>query len=506
MYIKFVDSFLNSITMYKLILYSLVVLCVISFSYSLLGLLPFSFSQLGITIGIIFTTGFLAKKIAILIFKPLTNFESDIITSLILFFILAPVASFSDVWITIAASLLAVFSKYLLAIDKKHIFNPAAIAVFLLGLLGFGNAIWWVGSSVLLPFVVILGFLLVRKIRRFHLLMSFIGAAVISLIFFNLRNGVMPYISLSQIFLSYPLLFLGTVMLTEPMTSPTRKNYSIVYGVIVGVLFGSQFHIGPLFSSPEFSLIVGNIFAYVVSPKYKLFLHLKEKVALAPEIWEFVFDKVQPFSFLPGQYLEWTIPGKMVDSRGNRRYFTIASSPTEQTLKIGVKLAGDSTSSFKKTLQSMSEGTIVATQLSGDFILPTDSKKKLVFMAGGIGVTPFRSMIQYLLDIKEPRDIILFYVCSKEEEFVYKEIFSKARERIGLKVIYVITHPESASSNWKGEIGYITGEMLRKYIPNISERRYYLSGPNAMVEGYKKLLITNGIERKNIILDYFPGF
>ena len=115
-------------------------------------------------------------------------------------------------------------------------------------------------------------------------------------------------------------------------------------------------------------------------------------------------------------------------------------------------------------------------------------------------------MIQYLIDINERRDIILFYACSYEEEFVYKEIFANAQQRLGLKVVYVVTNKDTVSQKWKGETGYITEEMLRKYIPDLPERLFYLSGPNAMVERYKKLLIKSGIRRGNIITDYFPGF
>src|SRR5690606_33578640 len=156
---------------------------------------------------------------------------------------------------------------------------------------------------------------------------------------------------------------------------------------------------------------------YIVSPKYKLLLTLKEKVQLAPSIYEFIFSKNIAFTFTPGQYLEWTLPEKSADGRGNRRYFTIASSPTEEDVRLGVKMAAERSSKFKTTLVDMKEGdSLVAGQLSGDFVLPKDKNKKLVFIAGGIGVTPFRSMIQYLLTNREKRDIVLFYACSNAEE------------------------------------------------------------------------------------------
>jgi len=115
-----------------------------------------------------------------------------------------------------------------------------------------------------------------------------------------------------------------------------------------------------------------------------------------------------------------------VDSRGNRRYFTIASSPTEKELRLGVKFYPNG-SSFKKALASMNEAdTIIASQLSGDFIMPSNKKKKLVFIAGGIGITPFRSMIKYLIDTKQKRDIVLIYSNRTKTDVIYKNIFDSA--------------------------------------------------------------------------------
>lgn len=506
MIINKVDSFLNSITLYRLILYGLSLLAGVAVIYSVFGLLPFTPLQLLVMLSVVFLIGFVTKFLLQIIFKPITNFESTPITLLILFFILAPLTSQQDVWITVLATVFALSSKFLLAIDKKHIFNPAASGVFLIGLLGFGNAIWWVGSSSLLPWVVLVGLLIVRKLRKFYLLWTFLVTAVLTIIFFNLKNGVGADQSFIQAFLSWPLFFFATVMLTEPLTSPQRKYNSVIYGVIVGILFGSQFHIGPLYASPELSLLIGNLFAFIVSPKYKLFLQLQKKVQISPMIYELVFRKMGQLSFLPGQYMEWTIPDALPDSRGNRRYFTISSSPTEDDLKITIKTEGIISSSFKKKLLSMDDGTVVASQLSGDFILPEDTKEKLVFIAGGIGITPFRSMIKYLLDKKEKREILLFYACSSEHEFVYKELFSRAEQTLGIKTIYIITNKKDAPRTWKGEVGYLTQEMVEQYVPSIKEYHYFLSGPNRMVESYRGLLHSIGVKDKNITTDYFPGF
>jgi ferredoxin-NADP reductase len=212
-------------------------------------------------------------------------------------------------------------------------------------------------------------------------------------------------------------------MLTEPQTTPPTRHLRIMYGVLVGILFGTTFNFGFLHNTPELALIVGNVFAYLVSPKQKLFLKLKEKVEVGPGIYDFIFDKDKNFNFSAGQYLEWTLAHPKSDLRGVRRYFTIASSPTEDTLRLGAKFY-EPASTFKQHLMKLNVGdALVATQLSGDFTLPKDPQEKLVFIAGGIGITPFRSMVKYLKDINEMRDIILFYCNKTEDEIVYKEIF-----------------------------------------------------------------------------------
>jgi len=502
-----VDRFLNSITMYCLVLYGLTVLSMIAIVFGLIHWLPYGGVQLAATGAILFVTCWLANTFFSKLFHAATNTESFYITALILFFILAPITNLTDVWVTIAAGVIAMASKYLLAIDKKHIFNPAAIAVFLIGLFGFGNAIWWAGSAELLFVFTILGLLVVRKLRRFYLLFAFLVTAVITICLVNLGNGLAIQDSFVQAFISWPLIFFGTIMLTEPETTPPRKKLYIIYGALVGIVFGLQFHIGPLYASPAFALVVGNLFSYIVSPKKKLLLHLKEMKQLSPTLYEFIFRKNTSFAFLPGQYLEWTLPHTGVDLRGNRRYFTIASSPTEADIKLGVKIDPDHSSSFKKALLALKpEGKMIGAQLSGDFVLPKDEKQKLVFIAGGIGITPFRSIIQSFLDSGKGRDVVLFYACTQADEFIYKDIFARAAEQFGLKVVYVLTHPENAPKDWQGECGRLTPEVVQKYVPDVKERRYYLSGPNTMVEAYKQLLIHMGVSRSQIVTDYFPGY
>jgi glycine betaine catabolism B len=302
--------------------------------------------------------------------------------------------------------------------------------------------------------------------------------------------------TLNKTFLDSPLVFFAFIMLTEPLTTPPTKLLQSFYGGLVGFLFAPQLRLGVLYTTPEIALLLGNIFSYIVSPKGKQLLKLKEKIQIGPNLFDFIFSSDGGVAFSPGQYMEWTLPHKGSDSRGNRRYFTVASSPTEEEIHLGVKFY-DRSSSFKKNLLEMEPGQkMLVGQLSGDFTLPEDKNKKLVLVAGGIGITPFRSMIKYLIDKGEKRDVVLFYSNRTPDEIAYKELFERAQSSLGLKVVYVLT----------GNGEKITPELIKQEAPDYKDRIFYLSGPRSMVLAFEKALKTAEIPSGQIKIDYFPGF
>ncbi|MEK7572180.1 MAG: oxidoreductase [Patescibacteria group bacterium] len=497
-----IDSFLNRITMYRLVLYGLLILAAYTVFMGLSGFISFTATQLLFSGTILFITCYVTNYLLAKTVTAPTNVESSTITSLILFFILSPFSETHQIATLVLAGVIAMTSKYLLAIHKKHLFNPAAIAAVILGIMGSPQVSWWIASSVLIPLTLIVGLLIVRKIRRFTLFFSFIITSFLVLTISGIaetRNLIDLWI---ETIISWPIIFLATIMLTEPATTPPTKKLQMIYGSLVGVFFNIPFHFGPIFSTPELALALGNIFSYIVSPKQKLFLTFKEKVQLANQTYEFVFQPNQKPTYHAGQYLEWTLPHAHADSRGNRRYFTVASAPTEQEIRLGVRF-NTPPSSFKKDLLDLPKGKqLVAGQLGGDFTLPQDATEKLVFIAGGIGITPFRSMTKYLLDTKEKRDIVLLYANKTEEEIAYKELFGEAL-RIGMKTVYILS---DAQADWQGKTGHIDEKMLQEEIVDYKERTYYLSGPIAMVDAYKRLLKQIGIATNKIVTDYFPGF
>ncbi|MEN9649430.1 MAG: hypothetical protein RL094_397 [Candidatus Parcubacteria bacterium] len=491
--------------MYNLVLKCLWVIAGVAIVLGAFGVIPYSPLSL---IGSFLTLAVVSWAVNGLfahIFKVPANVESYSITSLILFFIMPPATSIAGYGVLALTAAIAMASKYLLVVHHTHIANPAAFGAFVVGLIGFGDS-WWVGNYMsLYPFLIVAGALIVKKIRRWPLFIGYALAALVGSSIVALLNDLsVPSVALG-VLTNGALIFLGTVMLTEPLTMPSTRKMQIIYGVIVGFL--ATFTAGAFYVSLELALIIGNVFAFVVSPKFRLKLTLVAKRALSPDIHEFEFSSTEKIQFDPGQYLEWTLAHQGPDSRGNRRYFTVASSPTEQTIKLGIRLAPEKGSSFKNALVGLEVGhAIFAGQIAGDFVLPKDTSKKIVFVAGGIGVTPFRSMAKYLIDSGEKRDVTLFYAAMTPQSFVYSDVFAEAAQKFGMKTVNVLSGAKEIPQGWNGEAGFLTADMIKKYILEYTDHLFYLSGPNGMVMAYKDMLKKAGVIETNIHTDYFPGF
>jgi ferredoxin-NADP reductase len=186
--------------------------------------------------------------------------------------------------------------------------------------------------------------------------------------------------------------------------------------------------------------------------------------------------------------------------------FNFPSSPTEANIKLGVKFYPNP-STFMAALAALRPGGIVvASQLAGDFTLPRNQKKKLVFIAGGIGITPFRSMIKYIADADEERNVVLVYANKTPADIAYADEFASLRGKLFLKTIYTITDPKSVTTDWRGKVGMFDVRMLAEEIPDFRERMFYISGPHGMVSAYRAMLEGAGVHAWNIKEDFFPGF
>ncbi len=502
-----IDSLLDRITMYRLVLYFLIFLLAAAAVLGSLGIMPYSPVSLLFSAATLTVYCLAANSLFALIFKVPANKESVYITALILALIITPPlpgAFLTSLPFFIWVSVWAMACKFVVNIGGKHIFNPAAFAVALTSLTIGQSATWWVSSPSLMVFTLLGGLLVIRKVRRFDAVIAFASTALLTMILLSIGKTGLPMI-LKEAFFYSPLIFFASIMLTEPLTMPPERSSRIVYGFLVGWLFAPQTHFGSFYFTPELALLAGNIYSYAVSPKGRYAFKLIAKQEAGKGIYDFVFESPRRLAFKPGQYMEWTMGLKRGDSRGNRRYFTLASSPTEDNPLLGVKFYPDS-SRYKQEMLDMEAGQeIYGGQLAGDFVLPKSRDRKIVFVAGGIGITPFRSMLKYLIDKNEERPIVVLYSNRYHNEIVYVDVLEEAREKLGVKTVYALTDPKQVPAGWPGLTGHFTPQAIAREIPDFAERVFYISGSQNMVSGFRDMLDSLGLPGSKIKTDFFPG-
>src|SRR3989344_2323230 len=496
---KFIDKFLNSISMYRLMLYYLIFLVASAAILSAFGILPYDATDILRGTAHLLIVCFLTNLFFSKILKAPYNPESTLITSLILSLIMGPgYIDYRSYLLFTVAGVIAIASKYILAWKGRHIFNPAAFGAVAAALILNQGASWWVGGEWMMLPILLGGFLILRKVKRFTMVLIFTLGFLLPAI--TTGVGKSEYLQDILAFLTTsPILFFSFVMLIEPQTSPYKSLNQVLYGILVAVGFYMLASFG-IFYPLEASLLIGNIFAYLANGSFRKILTLKSITKESGDILSFNFQNLG-VKFEPGQFLEWTLAHKNPDSRGVRRFFTIASSPTEDEIILASRFA-DKSSSFKEALKSLRTGDqIIGSNLAGEFTLPSDASKKLAFtserrklcfIAGGIGITPFRSMAKYLIDKKEARDIVLLFSNKTEKDIIFRDVFEKA----GWKNIYVNTDID----------GYIDEELIKSKVPDYKDRHFYLSGPPSMVDAFADLLDKMGIPGNQIRTDFFPGY
>jgi ferredoxin-NADP reductase len=212
-------------------------------------------------------------------------------------------------------------------------------------------------------------------------------------------------------------------------------------------------------------------------------------------VTRFVFTPSEPVSWIPGQYVHYTIPHENADDRGDERWFTISSAPFEKDIWITTRIADENGSSFKNTLLNLQPGdTIETDEPEGDFTLD-DLTRNYVFVAGGIGITPFRSMLNQLHHDGKDVRVELLYANRSDESIAFKdelEAISQAR-------------PDFHITYFTGD-NHIDEAVLKAAGDKLSGPIYYVSGPESMVEAFKTTLEGMGVDEAHSRFDFFPGY
>lgn len=212
-------------------------------------------------------------------------------------------------------------------------------------------------------------------------------------------------------------------------------------------------------------------------------------------IYTFWFATNKPIHFIAGQYFELYLPHEKPDNRGEKRWFTISSSPTDKNISITTRISSKS-STFKQNLLNLKKGSLYKmAPPMGDFVLPKNSNKPLLFVAGGIGCTPFHSMLSYLKKSNQKRDIKMLYAVKNDKDIIWKDLFKKNTTELSMFV----------SNPLRTKNSKLTSNDILKHA-NDKNRLIYLSGPEPMVEEINDELIASGIREQDINTDFFAGY
>lgn len=219
---------------------------------------------------------------------------------------------------------------------------------------------------------------------------------------------------------------------------------------------------------------------------------------ITPHIRTFWFKPERRVRYIAGQFTELHLPHEPADERGIRRWFTLSSSPSEDLIAITTRFDDIRTSTFKRELAALKPGEqLDLADPMGDFVLPKDPDIPLVFAATGLGITPVRSMIKWLHDVDEQRNIQLLYAATSPEELAFKPLF----RNYNLRFTPIIKHPPAG---FAGETGSLTAERIARSAS--SDALIYISGPEILIEKLFKELPALGVASERLVTDYFPGY
>lgn len=229
---------------------------------------------------------------------------------------------------------------------------------------------------------------------------------------------------------------------------------------------------------------------------------------VADKTYAFYFDRSdEDFSFLPGQYIRMTVPIEHPDNRGISRFFSLTSSPLRKDwIRIVTKVIQ---STFKKNLLTLTPPQKI--QFFGPvgnfYLRENEIASTHVLLAGGIGLTPFLSMLSYIDETKLRLPVVFIASFSKPEEVMFQKTLEELSQRNpSVRIIFSVSHPEESQLPWQGEKGRISEELIKKYVSDIHGSIFYLVGPPAMVSAMSAIVTTLGVAKERILQENFIGY
>lgn len=237
-----------------------------------------------------------------------------------------------------------------------------------------------------------------------------------------------------------------------------------------------------------------------------LISHLIRREEIAEGTMAFHFAKPAGFEYRAGQSIDLTLlDPPETDAEGNTRAYTLASSPFDEDLMIATRMRD---TAFKRVLRNATPGMKV--KIDGPFgslTLHKNSTRPAVLLAGGIGITPFLSIVRQAEHDKAPHQIYLFYSNRRPEDAAFLEMLLESVKRNpNFHLIATMTKMEKSLREWNGTNGLIDGEMLTRHLPSLQGPIYYLAGPPAMVAAMRQMLVKAGADEDDIRSEEFSGY
>lgn len=224
-----------------------------------------------------------------------------------------------------------------------------------------------------------------------------------------------------------------------------------------------------------------------------------------PTVRTFVFDRPQvPFTFRPGQYLAVRLPD-VHDPRGDSRTFSISSAPSDgDRISVTTRIGS---SPFKERLFQARPGDVA--ELWGPFgdFTPEPSRPS-VLVGGGIGITPYRSMIREAAHLRSPVPISLVYSSRSAEEILFRDELERLSQSwSGLRLHVTVSRVDGAGTTWRGPVGRVDAPLIRNAAKGLSNPTYFLCGPPRMVTDLQRVLtIDVGVRRSDLRTELFRGY
>jgi len=241
-----------------------------------------------------------------------------------------------------------------------------------------------------------------------------------------------------------------------------------------------------------------------VMPSYEI--KLKRHELVAEGTMAFHFERPANFKFKAGQAIGITLTSPSeTDAEGNTRAFSIVSAPFEDELVVATRLRN---TAFKRALSQLLPGSSVKLNGPfGSFGLHDNPESPAVFLAGGIGITPFVSIIRQAAHDRLPHRLFLFYSNKRPEDAAFlSELQHLEETNPNYRLIGTMTALQNSSQAWAGETGHICAELLRKVVGQIKGPVYYIAGPSAMVATLREMLKGVGIDDEDIRTEEFSGY